>query len=53
MTIGISDVTPSLELRVVNKEEIEKAYVDYRGYLTKFERGQLEAKPGMSTSETL
>lgn len=41
MTIGISDVTPSLDLRSINKGEIEKAYVDYRGFLSQYEKGFL------------
>jgi DNA-directed RNA polymerase III subunit RPC1 len=48
MTIGISDVTPSLELRAINRSEIDKAYTDYRSYLSLYKKGELEAKPGMS-----
>ena len=39
MTIGISDVTPSSELKSINKVEIETAYKDYRKYLTQFKKG--------------
>jgi DNA-directed RNA polymerase III subunit RPC1 len=53
MTIGISDVTPALDLRTINHSEIEKAYTTYRSYLNQYKIGALEAKPGMSTSETL
>ena len=53
MTIGISDVTPSADLSVINRAQIDTAYTDYTNYLSQFKRGQLEAKPGMSKEETL
>jgi hypothetical protein len=53
MTIGISDVTPSADLKVINRKEINKSYEDYRYYLNLFKKGELEAKPGMSPAETL
>lgn len=41
MTIGISDVTPSLDLRVINRKEIDHAYVEYHGYLDQYKKGLL------------
>lgn len=53
MTIGISDVTPSQDLKKVNEEEIKVSYEAYENYLNAYQKGELEAKPGMSQAESL
>jgi DNA-directed RNA polymerase III subunit RPC1 len=53
MTIGISDVTPSEDLKLINQQEIMTSYELYDNYLNSYKKGELEAKPGMSKAESL
>ena len=53
MTIGISDVSASEDLSTINKGVIEHAHQEYARYRELYEKGDLEAKPGMSVEETL
>jgi DNA-directed RNA polymerase III subunit RPC1 len=41
MTIGIADVTPSEDLKVINTDAIKVSYEAYDNYQSSYKRGEL------------